>query len=119
MSKIQAEYKGSGMELLWTNQSPSAAFASQTIPISNINDYDLLYVYMDGVAVLKESMRSGVVTAMYSGPTGGAVYTFARGVDLNSSGVFIRDCTKTKVVDGTFSTDNTFLIPLRIYGIKL
>ena len=102
------------MDLLWTNPSPSANFAAQTISL-DLSDY-VAAIVVPKLAPSSGSMRKPVIC--YKGmqtscfePNGGTNY-LTRGVTVSNTGV------EFGVGSYNGSTNNTYWIPVYIYGLK-
>ena len=105
--------KGGGAKLLWTNSRPTSSFAAQSITISGVSDYVLLIA-----ECILSTQDENYVTSVFltSGRKSLAtIGTTIRSLEKTSSGVTVSDCYVA--TDGT-TTENTALIPYRIYGIK-
>lgn len=108
---------------LWTNADPSQAFDAGNITLSS-NDYDMLlvlYYYnisggsMSCIAPKGSNIRLCTLTG---GSTGGAM-TAARDITYSSDTLLlISDCLKA-IGTAPGATDNNYVIPTAIYGIKL
>lgn len=108
---------GTQMKLLWENASPASAFAAQTLDV-NTSGYDLIlyeFVRSNGENPhLSEIVQAGKdvqVSFYYGDDKAGAHRRTASGGSL------------TSIVWGTGqyngALNNNYLIPYRIYGIKL
>ena len=105
--------KGGGAKLLWTNSRPTSSFAAQSITISGVSDYVLLIA-----ECILSTQDANYVTSVFltSGRKSMAtIGTTIRSLEKTSSGVTVSDCY---VATGGTTTENTELIPYRIYGIK-
>lgn len=108
------------MDLLWTNASPTSAFAGQTVSI-DLSDYKLVYINCS----LANTTTDGSTTALikmndygnlFHGfvGTGSGYYVACRRAYVTATGVTFtvgRACT-------TNTTNNSICIPYQIYGIK-
>lgn len=114
-------------ELVWTNESPTSSFSSQTISI-DLSDYSLLYIVFTPNSTSASTVRIGALARItdevmvnsyinLSG-TGGITLVF-RYFSSTSSGVSF-DSGQQKAVSSTSSatTANERCVPLYIYGIK-
>lgn len=103
--------------LLWTNPSPSAAFAAQDIVV-DISGYDDIYIETtEGVCIGKVGNGTYEVAC---GLSSGIAYLYYRQFALNNtSKISVGDGKQTKVTDGATSTVNALYVPLRIYGVKI
>lgn len=105
---------GGGIELLWTNPSPSANFNAQTISL-DLSSYQAVMV-VPKFAPSSGSMRKPVVclkgmTTSCFEPNGGTNY-LTRNVTVSGTGV--------EFAQGNYngSANNGYWIPVYIYGIK-
>lgn len=107
-------------ELLWTNASPSSSFAEQTVSL-DLSGYDFVLIYSFWSTNYLQFIAPHIAPV---NPTGSTIESVIQAVQTNaaaslervfivtSSGVEFKKATKGS------STDNTCLIPVRIYGIK-
>ena len=113
-----------GIDLVWTNPSPTSSFASQTvlIDLSSYNAVIVEFNYTDtsyGYTVIAVKnglpMQANCITNILSASIGNVVYRTAQ---MTSTGVLISDCYRKAFNATTVGTvDNTRMIPIRIYGI--
>lgn len=113
-----------GTTLLWTNPSPTATFAAQSISIDmssykaaiiEFNYTDTSYGY--SVIAVKDGlpMQANCITNITSASMGNIVYRTAQ---MTSSAIVISDCYRKAFNATTVGTvDNTRMIPQRVYGI--
>lgn len=105
--------------LLWENASPSSAFAPQTLTIANLSSYQrytILYRFHTSLDMnLTESAEVGAGTIMNMCDAGSI---YRRNVTYQANGLTISDMVGTKVSGAVDVTDNKYLIPAKIYGIK-
>lgn len=112
---------GMKMDLLWTNPSPTSAFSAQTVSL-DLSGYS--YVYIE--CLMASSYTSQYINAHLFRVGGGLSYRMIGG----GSTIMFRDATPTTsgvefsvgYIVNTYTsnvTDNTRIIPLHIYGIKL
>lgn len=112
---------GIEMKLLWTNPSPNAAFAAQTVSI-NLSDYDYIKVFFNlyndsnkGMlstdALINETEYNNANYIGYVWP-GSAATRYHRKFYATSTGV------QFEVGIGNGSAANNCMIPYKIYGIK-
>lgn len=113
---------GMKMDLLWTNPSPTSAFASQTVSIDT-NDYEMVLVsfrastatgydyYVSVLVPVKDVIFLAITTGnnrlrerKFAWTTGGLVFQNAYTYNSYAS---------------TPSVDNTVLVPYQIHGIKM
>lgn len=118
------EARKSELQLLWTNPAPTVAFAGQTIPL-DLADYDYVEIYYcenleranynNGMTLLGHSTR---LFDFYMGTSVTALYS--RVATVNTTGVTFEDATYGRLGASTYSrsTDNSYMIPEKIYGGK-
>lgn len=104
---------------LWTNASPTSAFAKQTVTVSTITSYDAcLIVYRTHTSSqnnLSWMMLVGSGCIAYFSDTEFHLY---RSVDYASGKFTFNTAYKTTMTTHSETTDNGYLIPYAIYGIK-
>jgi hypothetical protein len=118
------------IDKLWTNPSPDAAFAAQTVNL-DLNKYDKVEIVYrghgwDGTAEITANMHTvisvgGVGILNNSGmSTSNSYYTYAktRKATVNASGVAFSTGYVSRIT-GEPSQDNNACIPQEIYGIKV
>ena len=120
---------GTGIEkrkLLWTNASPTSVFAAQTLSLA-LSGYDAVEIVSRfttsniGQTVEKCEVGSRVFVEKFYNATSTSAHAtiMHRQIDVSSDGVTFAGA-KSKVTDGnTSTTDNSLLIPYKIYGIKV
>lgn len=110
----QAAWK-KAMALLWTNPSPTASFVAQTVQAS-LTSYDLIlviarsnstYQYENSTIAIKG--RQSLLSAVW----GDSGRTISRGFNSSNTGVTFEAGYTSSV------TNNAYMIPYQIYGIKL
>lgn len=111
---ISAQAGGFAVTLLWTNASPTSAFASQTISL-DLSDYDyfLLDTYTDGgntTEQLNMCKKGGDLVTI------SANLNFMRINHFSDTGVTFDDCIYYS--GNSPVTVNTYNIPARLYGIN-
>ena len=113
--------------LLWTNSSPTNAFAGQTVIVdTNYDEYEIVYTGYTAQSQYKKTERlsesDGALTFI-TGSTGqesGSMYVFKRLVSIASNGISIGEVySATGSANWTRYTANTGIIPYKIYGIKV
>ena len=117
------------IDKLWTNSSPDATFAAQTINL-DLNEYDKVEIVYrghgwDGTAEITANMHTvisvgGVGILNNSGmSTSNSYYTYAktRKATVNTSGVAFSTGYVSRIT-GEPGQDNNACIPQEIYGIK-
>lgn len=101
-------------DLLWENENPGLPFAEQTVDLS-LSDYAYVEVFSNVSTTLgalsSVRVEVGNTNSSYISGSAGTVMRDRR-FYATTSGVAFRDARK----DG--STDNTSVIPTRIYGIR-
>lgn len=103
---------GLSMEALWTNPSPTSAFAGQNIELSS-SDYDLLVVIANSGSAIQVK-GEGIYLSLGTS-TAGSPQTCWREIGYtDATHLAAADC----YVSGG-SVVNTQLVPIAIYGIKL
>lgn len=117
--------------LLWTNANPTSAFAAQTLDssdgIPDLSGYDAVEIVSRfttsniGQTVDKCEVGSRVFVEKFFNATSTSAHAtiMHRQVDFSSNSVTFADA-KSKVTDeNTSTTKNSYLIPYKIYGIKV
>ena len=116
---ISAQAGSMTSELLWTNASPTSTFARQTITLDTsdysefIVDYKS-YAGSDAEASIRRSitiLEKDVDYAVSMSPSS-TTRIYRRLASVGTSGVTFSDVTSNN------STDNNYLIPYSIYGIR-
>lgn len=99
-------------KLLWTNASPTSAFAAQTLAIS-LADYEIVMIESKQGSTF---CRVGEVTIMFSRDS---YYPCTRDVTTTTTGIsFGSGLQRTECPGSGTATVNGLCIPRRIYGIK-
>lgn len=103
-------------ELLWTNASPTSAFAAQTVSL-DLSGYDFVLVYAMWSKTYQQPVPPffafiGIVDAILIGLQSNNAASLERSFNVTSTGVAFG----VGKLGG--STNNEMLIPYRIYGIK-
>lgn len=105
--------------LLWENASPNSAFAPQTLNVTNLSSYQnymILYRFHTTLDMnLTESAEVGAGTIMNMCDAGSI---YRRNVTYQANGLTISGISGTRVSGAADITDNKYLIPAKIYGIK-
>lgn len=105
--------------LLWENASPNSAFAPQTLTVTNLSSYQnymILYRFHTTLDMnLTESAEVGAGTIMNMCDAGSI---YRRNVTYQANGLTISGISGTRVSGAVDITDNKYLIPAKIYGIK-
>ncbi len=120
---------GTGIEkriLLWTNASPTSEFAAQTISLT-LSSYDAVEIVCrysttnDARTIYRCDVGSSasMYWFYYTGTDG--KYTGVRSrteVSVSTTGVTFDTCSGKAGNSSTNTTNNGYLIPIKIYGIK-
>ena len=111
---------GSGMELLWTNASPSSEFSEQTISLA-LSSYK--YVAIENTEMAGSTNDGGGFDIIPVGKDGSCI-----GIRKNSGAIYFRYAKvqttgitfgKGSYIAGNTGNDNNaWCVPLYIYGIK-
>lgn len=108
--------------VLWENPSPNVNFAAQDVTLSSDN-YDVLEIYYKQQATSTNTLFSVRVLKGYdtrlSLPSGGSTgaTNLIRGMTSKSATVYnIGNCTNYS--PGSSSTNNVYVIPVKIIGYK-
>ena len=125
MPMVRVSNGGTAATLLWTNSSPSAAFAPQTISLS-LSNYDHILIVgkrltADSITTYTDTLGAGgTARDVYkiSGNTGANQNAFGSGstyryITISTSGIFFAQGYQ----GGTARNDAA--VPLYIYGLKL
>ena len=102
----------SSMELLWENASPTSAFVAQDIHL-DLAQYDTVKISVPNGGIY-ESPKGVTTTLFYA-----ANKNFLRTATITDEYIRFSDGQAT-VTYGTWDmeTDNTFMVPQKIYGVK-
>lgn len=103
------------MDLLWTNSNPTATFAGQTIPL-DLSKYILLYIVCRRTTGSDTLHINGIIKKGESGQVIGNYNGWAYREISSSNDAGIKFGSGVKGTS-SFTTDNTYAIPLYIYGI--
>lgn len=125
---MKAYNTGDMRKLLWTNSS-SASFAAQTIPL-DLSDYDCVEVWFKEDDTLNSQLGSPIRISVGKENSIVVIHSLAyagvnenigsRHISVSTTGVSFGNYQyKNRRSGGSLTTDNSFCIPLRIYGIKL
>lgn len=112
--------KPSGMDLLWTNASPSSAFAAQTINL-NLSVYKFVeIVCIENNLAQKDNyvVTKGVVGKKVCCCLLRSYWNNVRNATINTNGINFEAGAWERANDGTTTFDNTYMIPYQIYGIR-
>ena len=123
-SGVDPLYLHLDMDLLWTNASPTSAFAAQTVSL-DLSEYSFIMITSKSYAIWANN--SGVLFNTFAIVpssiciTSGAHDTSAswvRPVTINSNSAVFGAAGIINNTGGTSSQDNYMNIPLQIYGIR-
>ena len=104
---------------LWTNASPTSSFKGQSITVSGLSDYDKYEIefrfHTSLVTANTDTSRVGYGTLLNvnDGPN-----VYARNVTMAGNTLTFGDGKKMALSATSVSTDNGYIIPIAIYGIK-
>lgn len=120
------DLKEKGYTLLWENPSPTSSFSSQQITFSS-DDYDLLLVIANNCIGYSNHSHTSLVV-----PKGCSLYfstietssssnisVATRRYSYNSDNKYTIDDGRKQTQGSSRVTDNTYLVPYKIYGIKI
>lgn len=109
---------GMKMDLLWTNPSPTSAFASQTVSL-DLSDYDYVYIVVrvtTGEAHYGSFfIKTGSTEELLCVAT---TYLRKRNATVSQSGITF-DGGYNQASVSSWEANTSSAIPLRIYGIKM
>ena len=96
--------------VIWENAKPNSNFNAQTITL-DMTEYNLFIIEMktDGTGIL-DNRTSASIKFETSG-------SYSRSVTINTNGLTFGSAGKTS--GGSTTNDNSYLIPIKIYGVKL
>lgn len=108
------------MELLWENASPTSSFVGQTLSLDT-KDYEVFAVtskMSSGTAINTplHLFLKNITTRIVGFNMDNGKEVRIRQTTANDNGVIFEDATQT--IDTAKQTNNTCLIPVKIYGIK-
>ena len=108
---------GLTLDLLWTNPSPSAQFAAQTLSL-DLTGYKLLMIERaDRCQYDFLTTDTGALYAYLQDKA--SSYIGYRAVKVDSTGLYFLDYFYAAAYGGSLSTtDNSRMIPNKIYGLK-
>ena len=110
----------SGMKLLWENASPASAFAGQKISI-DLSVYDFIEIHCAVAAntnYVTDSFRVKVGKKAHMGTAYSFATASARQVTVTESGAEFAAGKLNDMVADKQTDDNSYMIPVYIYGIK-
>ena len=104
--------------LLWTNSTPTSSFASQTVQLGGtFTELKIVFVLNNGTSIRGAAFfmdADGETWRIYSNNSN---FQYARGMSCAGSALAILDATKYSTYgNSNATTDNSGIIPLRIYG---
>lgn len=120
----------SGLELLWTNPSPTAKFPAQSVTLKE-NTYDFYLIYTKfyyssatgsfaGVIAPFKHYSCGMLGMGATGGTSGDRVYVNRSVRMPTHTQFdFQSCVVNAGAQTTVSVSDNYMVPLEIYGIKL
>lgn len=117
--KVLDENNGITKKKLWSNGSPTSNFAGQTLTVSGLSGYDDyeievgLHTSLTNDDKFGSRVGRGMLLHMNNG-----TYVFGRSVTVSGDKVTFASCTKMAISGTATSTDNSYLIPIAIYGVK-
>ena len=104
---------------LWENTGTSGVFSAQTVTISELRDYDMIYVEIAG----SNARRAGVwgvneyqtvLVPAVMDTSGGSIY--ARECTLQTSGIYFSSGTRNYA--GAVTMSDTYAVPVRVLCVK-
>ena len=118
LNNVNQSLNGLLPQLLWENPNPTSEFVTQTISL-DLSAYRFVEIYANEVCTKVYVGGYGRMTtiSLTENDTSIGVLGINRSVQVTSNGITIDICRYCHV--GAVTTiNNSFLIPLRIYGIK-
>lgn len=116
-SGVDQLHVGIDMELLWTNSSPTSAFAAQTVAL-DLSDYSLFLliykgyhtndVYFSYLGTINMSARLSCMTDI----------SRFRDITVTSGGIQFGTAKKYTTYGGASTDDNDHIVPYKIYGVR-
>lgn len=107
--------------LLWTNASPSSAFAAQTLTF-DLSEYDaveIIYKEADGYSGIGSITRRHTINGVSNPMFANTNRCFTRSVTVSTNGVtFAGAIYYTSYGGSSTATENSFFVPMKIYGIR-
>jgi hypothetical protein len=110
---------GTSLTKIWENASPTSAFTAQTLTINTLSNYDwyvIIYKFYTTInyALMEFSaVGNGTIINMADA---GSVYR--RNVEYSTNNLMISGVNGTRISGAADISDNKYLIPLMIYGVK-
>ncbi len=107
-------------KLLWTNPSPTASFAPQTISL-DLSKYDEIEIFYAGSASVANRWTTSVRIVKEKGTvlSAGANLLYWRYVTPSNTGINFETGYATQTYGANANVDNSLIIPYKIYGIKM
>ena len=120
---LNRKFESKKMELIWENDSPTSAFPEQTISI-DLSGYYAIMIIGDGCVISKDHTKTTGASPLYPiGYSGqwlssinysGAAEGGIRVISVGKNGITFSEA----YTSNSFVLDDTYGIPLKIYGIK-
>ena len=110
---------GTSLTKIWENASPTSAFTAQTLTINTLSNYDWyviiykFYTTLDYVLMGFGAVGNDTIINMADA---GSVYR--RNVEYSTNNLMISGVNGTRISGAADISDNKYLIPLMIYGVK-
>lgn len=116
--------------LLWTNSAPGTAFSAQAILSgTDLTMYDAIEVHGVNYAgygsampplLLKRGDKGNLIgMAGSTGDATGVGFLVARGITFGNDRIIISEARGVATNNSQWSTNNSNMIPTRIYGVKM
>lgn len=118
------------LTLLWTNSSPTAAFASQTILNDNsLASYDLFAIKFkeqanstgssEFIFWYSKTSGSNVTTARWVSRSGSNLFFRSRSFSLTDNGLTFNGGEQHTQGSSSATANNAYMVPWEVYGLKL
>lgn len=104
---------------VWENASPTSSFSEQTLTISTLSSYDWYVIIYKFHTTLNYALAEfGVVGngTIINMVDAGSIYR--RNVDCSANNLTISEMNGFRVSNAANISDNNYLIPVMIYGVK-
>lgn len=104
---------------IWENASPTSSFLAQTLTINTLTNYDWYVIIYKFYATLNYALAEfGVVGngTIINMSDAGSIYR--RNVDCSANNLTISEMNGVRVSSAADISDNKYLVPVRIYGMK-
>ena len=105
------------MEIAWESASPSSSFVAQTVSIPTGYDLVAIYTPFTGQLYWFGKGVEGPMLYSYLNEGDSTPMMITRKAKFVDGSVTFSDAKRN--VGGSVTTENTFMIPTKIYGIKL